>query len=743
MACFLSVILFVRYELSYDRYHQNADRLFRVITEAYASTPAPLGPALRSDFPEVEVLVRTTMNSMLMQYRDKRFYEDRIMLADPTLFQVFTFTFLSGDEETALQDPHSIIFTETTARKYFGDADPIGKTVILGGRTDFTITGLIEDIPRNTHFQCDFIIPFTLVNEFSNYDYLSSWGAWNFRTYVRLNKKISARHLESSMADFLRRHTGERFTDTTLRFQPVTGIHFQTEIRRYVTLFSAVGILILIVACINFMNLASAHSMRRKREVGLRKVIGARKGQLVGQFLSESLVLSFTALPLAVCLMSLFVPVLGRLVGESIRIGIFSDPLPWIAFIGIAICVGFVSGSYPAFFATAFRPSDAVRGGIRRSYRRNRLRNFLVIVQFIISIILIISTLVIASQMQFIKNKDLGYEHEHLVNIRFGGSDRSQYEAFKTELMQYPEIVNITASGFSVYGYAYQSVVWEGLSAEEDPMMNWFPVDMDFIETFRIELVEGRGFMADFPSDINTNYILNESAVRRIGWDSAAGKGFQVLMAGNGPGTVVGVVKDFHFRSLHHEIRPLALYLLPRSCNFAAIRIVPGRVEESLRLISEVWRMTVPDRPFEYWFWDETFDNLYRMEQKSMRFFSYLSSLSLFIACLGLLGLVSFIIEQRRKEIGIRKVLGATTPDIMTRLVRKFALLILVANIVAWPIGYVLMKRWLAQFAYRSPIEPWIFIVSTSGTLCIALAVLCLQTVRAAFCNPVESIRYE
>ena len=345
--------------------------------------------------------------------------------------------------------------------------------------------------------------------------------------------------------------------------------------------------------------------------------------------------------------------------------------------------------------------------------------------------------------MRFIRNKDLGLDKEHIINLRFPGGYRSEYETLKAELLQYPNIINITSSNFSPFGSAHQSVWWEGLAEDEDPMMHWFPVDYDFIKTFNIDLIDGRAFSAEYPSDVNTNYILNESAVKMIGWDTAVGKQFQVLMAGNTLGTVVGVIKDFHFRSLHHHLQPLVLYLLPNSCNQVSLKITANNVNNTVQNIEKAWQRIIPNYPFEFRFFDETLNSLYKYEQKSIKMLAYFAILSIFIACLGLFGLASFVAEQSTKAIGIRKILGATIPDIMKLMTKNFALLILLSNLIAWPIAYIVMNKMLNSFAYRTPIGIWVFLSSGMATIIIALLTVGFRSLKTAVKNPVDTLRYE
>jgi len=559
------------------------------------------------------------------------------------------------------------------------------------------------------------------------------------------SENCSVRDIEKKIQGLIKRKTGDGINVQQLTFQPVSKIHFESETKRYVYMFSAIAFLILIVACINSMNLASAHSFRRTKEVGIRKVAGAHKTQLVKQFIGESIILTLVSIPLCLVFIKLFLPILNNLVDVNLEFNILTNYQIILGFISVAFITGLISGSYPALFVSSFQPASVLKTENVRISRKSPFRNILVVCQFVISIILILGTLVISNQMNFIKKKNLGFNQEHVLTIFINSSERSRNELLKTKLLKYPEILSVTGAGFSPFSRSFQSVRWEGLQEDRDVQMYWFGADYDFVNFFKMELIAGRDFSKDFPSDENKAYILNESAVKMIGWDSssAIGRQFQVIMANNSPGRVIGVVKDFHFRSLHHEMQPLAIYYRPASCFYIAARLAPGNIQNTIKIIKEEWNNLFPDRPCVYSFFDEYYNILYRFEKRNMQMLRYFSVLSIIIACLGLFGLASFISVQRTKEIGIRKVLGATTPNVVNLLLKDFMVLLGIATLIAWPIGYFTMNSWLNNFAYRISIGAWIFLISAASVILIALFTVSYHAIKAAVCNPVDSLRYE
>ena len=570
-----------------------------------------------------------------------------------------------------------------------------------------------------------------------------------------LPKDYSFTDLEKKFPDFIRRHRGEKASESyTLYLQPLVRIHLHSNLAfeieansdiRYVYIFAAIAFVILLIACINFMNLSTACSASRAKEVGLRKVLGAERIRLIKQFFGESLALSLVALPFAVALIELFLPAFNVLTGKDLNIDYFGNSIVFLGLIGILLFVGILSGTYPAFFLSSLRPAAVLKGRLKAGSESSLLRKVLVVVQFSVSIVLIAGTITITSQMDFIRNKKLGFDKAHVVVMPVARSGIGEnYETFKRELLQNPNVQSVSGSTSAPSFIPTRSVfIPEGAEEGERLTLRNVLLDYDFIKTFGLELKEGRNFSRDFVTDQKEAFIVNEAAVSEFGWESALGK---KLIDLEGPrGFVVGVVKNFHFRSKHQKIEPLIFSLLPSSryVYFISVKINPSNIKDTLLFLKSQWKKFSSRWPFEYFFLDDNYDRLYKSEDRLRRVFFTFTSLSIFVGCLGLFGLAAFTAEQRTKEIGIRKVLGASVPNILILLSKEFAKLILLANIIAWPVAYLVMSRWLQNFAYRIVIEIWIFLLSAILALFVAMITVSFKAVKAALSNPVDALRYE
>lgn len=755
MACFLLILSYVQNELSFERFHENRDRLFRLMRVERMEgefnevdyVPAPLAPAVQDQFPEIIAAIRITRGGgVTVQYRDKTFVERRILMADSPFFKAFSFPLRRGNAETVLEEQYSVVVTEDMAFKYFGNEDPIGKTMTYANRIDLTVTGIMENPPVNTDFQFDFIIPFTLINEIHGYNYLDSWGAFNFQIFVLTQENPSVLEFREKSLEFCqsyRTHDPPEYRYLySLFLQPITELHLALKSVTTIVIFSVIAVFILLLACINFMNLAVAQSAAREKEVGLRKVIGAGRRQLIQQFLGESVVLAMISLPLAVILVEVIRPMYNRLLNINLHVD-YAENWPYtLMLFGIAIVVGLISGVYPAFYATAKRPIEILQGLWGRGAKRSMIRTLLVIFQFSISVMLIIGTLIIQNQLHYIRTKNLGFQKDHVINvILYDRELRRNVENIKAELLKYPQIVSASGNYF-MSGGGNNSIDWEGREDGEERLMRFFSVDADFLETFRIELIEGRNFRKRSETDLKQAYLLNESAVQELGWESAVGKNFEVQMAGSEMGNVIGVVKDFHFQSLRQAIRPLAIKMT-ETPGIVSVRIIPENIPETIDCLERTVRKFAPNAPFEYYFLDSDIDDMYSYETTMGKIFSHFSMLAIVIACMGLLGLTSYTIVWRTKEIGVRKVLGASTSTIIALLTKAFAAKVLIANAVAWPIAYLAMNRWLQYYAYRESIKIWIFLFAMGLAFVISIITVSYQVVRAARKNPVSSLRYE
>jgi putative ABC transport system permease protein len=759
LACCILISMFVKDELSFDKFHKNAASIYRVFVEfagetrndRFAGTQAPLAPALLAEFPEIVRAVRfADRYEELVSYKDRQFWEKGVMLADPSVFESFSFPLIKGDPRTALNDPSSIVLTERMARKYFGDEDPLGKVIRIGDESAqyYEISGILKDIPPNSQLQFDFLISFA--NQRGNI----GWTQWNYTTYVQLRPPASAGELERKLPDLVGKYMGAQArARSMLRLQPLTRVHLHSNLRgdlptnrdlSHLYLFTAIALLILLLACVNFINLVTARSAIREKEVGLRKVVGANRRQLVFQFLGEALLLSFLAFLLSLPLAQLLLPAFNGLSGKAMTFGLLMD-IRFIAVLaGMMLLVGALSGGYPAFVISRFRPAAILRKGAGdgSAVHPSVLRKILVVAQFVVSAVFLVSTLVMQRQMDYIKRKNLGYDKEHLVVLPIYYRDvRPKVELLKAEIAKGPLIIGATLTSYlpSKPNY-HQNAWWEGLPENgQNVYFNWIPVDEDFIKTLGLKLTAGRDFSRDIPTDQSGAYILNEAARRMIGWDNPIGKSFKIV----GRGTVIGVIEDFHYQSLHQQIEPLALAIYRNACTYLLVRIRALEIPQSLRFLKEKWQEIYPAAPFEYSFFDEDFARVYRNETRLTTTFNYVSGLAMLIACLGLFGLASFTTLRRAKEIGIRKVLGASVQGITLLLSKEFIGLVLLANLIAWPIVYFSLNAWLRKFAYRTNMGIWIFAAAGLLSLAIALLAVSYQSIKAALTNPGDSLKYE
>ncbi len=770
MACFLFIFIYVSDEMSYDRFHKKREQIYRVSyeinhqgkTTLTAQTPAPLGPALLKEYPEVKNYVRFSRFEVSVRYQGDT-YAEKFLFADESLFDVFTFQLLKGDPRTALKEPDSIVLTEEMAEKYFGREEPMGKILTVNENQDFKVRGILKNIPQNSHFHFDFFVPFGTQFQ-ANKAMMEYWGNIFYYNYLLFDKGFSPTDFEKKLPEFVKKYIGGSFSSLfsdkldqvpslyKFHLQPMTKIHLYSHLEdeiepnssiASVYIFSTIAFFVLFIACINFMNLSTARSSLRAKEVGMRKVVGAQRKELICQFLGESFFLTFISLLVAIGLAELFMPVFNSLSGKNLSINYLANWTVLAALFGVFAFVGILSGSYPAFLLSAFRPADAFKGKIRSNLSTSFIRKSLVIFQFAISIILIAGTLVIHDQMAFVQTKDLGFDKEHLVIVR----DQSRrviarYESFKNELLKNPGIVAVSASsGLPLNIFGKSTVRSEGAEFNESVLMPVIAVNYDFIDTYGIEVISGRKFSTEFETDRKEAFIINEAARERFGWKEAIGRKLEDI--GNRKGAVIGVVKDFHISSLHQKIEPLALYLQPFACRYFSIKIRPQNIPRTLAFIGEAWKRFEPSRSFSYSFLEDDLDRFYRAEQKLGQIFLSFAILTIFIACLGLFGLSSFTAEQRTKEIGIRKVCGASVSSIVFMLSKEFTKWVFLASIIACPFAYFAMNRWLQNFAYRMNLGIGIFFLSTLVALVVALATVSYQAIKAALANPVETLRYE
>jgi ABC-type antimicrobial peptide transport system permease subunit len=755
MACCILILLWVQDELSYDRFHENADYIYRVIQDinfadhstTWAITQGPLGPSLKEDFPEIINATRITSRRFRLTYNDKSF-DERPGMADGSILEMFSFPLIKGDPATALSDPNSIVMTEEMAEKYFGSEDPLGKTIKADNRWDFQVTGILKEVPHNSHLQFDSLIPFIFGREL-NYT-VDNWRNSQFRTYVQLQKGIPAQEVIQKISGYLyEKPTLEK--DARLNLQPLLRIHLYSNYEfdtahgdiTYVTIFSIIAFFILLIACINFMNLATARSGNRAKEVGMRKVAGAHKTDIVRQFYGESIFLAFIALFVALTIVWLLLPTFNNLAAKELSMGVSGNLLVLLGLLGITLLTGIISGSYPALFLSAFKPVKILKGSLRSGSKGSVFRKILVVFQFALTILLIICTIIIYNQLNYMRNMKLGYDKEFLIYKGMRGDVQAKFDSVKNELLQNPNILGVTAtSSVPTYGYTFSNSLWrwEGQDPDEETLMRAVFVDLDYFKTFGMEIVEGRSYSKEFPTDATEAIMVNEEAVKAMGMESPIGRRLSI---GTNNFKIIGVVKNYHFRSLRQEIDPLILIYSPGQSRVLFARLRSENIPKTIGYMEDIWKEFAPGHPFNYRFLDDALNNLYRSEQRIGTILKYFSILAIFISCLGLFGLASFMSEQRTKEIGIRKVLGASVSNIALLLSREFTKWVLLANIIAWPVAYIAMYKWLQSYAYSTNIALWSFILSGAMALVIASVAVSYQSIKAAVANPADSLRYE
>ena len=757
MACFIFIALIIRGEFRVDKFHERADRIYRVIrvdnfggeTRRIAVTPAPLAAALKRDFPDVDKAASFTyIGDELVRYEKKKIKQDWISFAEPDFFEIFSYTFLAGTPGSALKQPHSAVLTDEVARKLFGEDDPIGKILHIRNMPDVMVSAVIKG-HRDSHLLFSIILPFSLYREIGvNID---DWNRYNYTTYVQLRENADAAAFGAKIKGALTRYTSPE-TTLTLELQPLERIYLHSDYDYdvktiHVPIFiiyvlGLVAFLILSIACINFMNLATARSARRAREVGLRKVVGAKRGQLVSQFLGESLVFSFISLAFAVLIVEFFLPIINGLQPlKTYALFGSKDIVLYLGLVLTALTTGLMAGCYPALFLSGFQPTRVLKGFWGQGSGPGSLRKMLVVSQFTFSIILIIATLTVFRQTRFMQNTDLGYDKSNLLVCSLPEAMRSNYESLKTDLLRNPSISHVTAClNLPTWeGPSYLLSDWDGRDSDKVIPMYCGSVDYNFFETFGIDIVQGRAFSRDFSTDKETAWILNEEAVRILGMKDPVGK----KMVYEGKGTIIGVMKDYHYATMRDRIGPLVLKLDPRETSYVVLKVDPKDLAATKAWIEKIWNGYDPDQTFEARLLDDILEEVYLTESLISRFFNYAAYLSLLISCLGLFGLAAYSVEQRIKEVGIRKALGASVADIMGLLSNEHLKLIAIANIFAWPLGYFLMRMFLRNYPFRTSLGVEIFLMSAAAAFGIAFLTVFYQTFRAARANPADILKYE
>ncbi len=753
------IALYVQDELSFDRYHENAACIFRLVPDLGTDTEPrrlaqgspPMAPLIKAEFPEVVDAVRFSKTSGLFQYQDKQFQEDAVYFTDASIFNVFSFDLIKGNPEKILNSPNTLAINEKAALRYFGDEDPINKILIKENGDSFMVTGVFKNLPSNSHFTFDMLVSwatFAVVYP----EYAESWGAFFVPTYLLLSESTDSTKLIAKLPEFLDRHVNPDWS-VKLDLQPLTDIYLFSHRRgengargnaTLLYILTGVAAFILLIASVNFMNLATARSISRAKEVGVRKVVGARRQQLIGQFMGEALFMSFTALFLAVGISLLLLPYFNDLTGKMLSFGYNSAGVSVAPLLGLAAVVGMIAGSYPALVLSGFKVTKVLKGAFKSSGHGKILRRGLVVLQFVISFILIVGTTVVYKQLHYIHNENLGFDKEQMLIIDFRGDPqvRKSAETVKEAFLSHPAIAKSSnSSRVPGKGATYTALVVNSDGETIDGIFAYYDIDFDFIENYGLEVVAGRPLLKEFVTDSLEAVLINESAVAFCGWISSEDAIGKSLDAGNGPRKIVGVVKDFNYNSLHQGVEPMFLQI--GAGRYISLHLNSNRFSQVIPELEGIWENQVPHLPFNFFFLDQQLDLQYRAEMRFGAVIGMFAILAIFIASLGLFGLAAFSAEQRTKEIGIRKVLGASISQIVILLSKEITTLVIVAMVVASPIAFFASREWLHNFAFRTEIGIGIFLLAGLLTLIIAWLTVSLPAAKAALTNTAEVLKYE
>ncbi len=754
----LFLVIYVADEVSYDNYHEKADRIYRVsstITErddqfTWIVAQIPFGPQVAQDYPEVQSYVRfINMPRELYKYEDKEFNEDNFFYVDSTLFDIFTYPVIAGDAKAAISQPNKIAITKKIAIKYFGNTNAIGKSLSTGNKT-YEVAAVIEDVPYNSHFRFDAVASRNNLPK-----QIGSWGNFGVFTYLLLPENIDIKAFESKIQEMYDNYMKSIFEAANIKvkynLEPIKKIHLYstnagepepTGSITYVYIFAIVAFFLVLIAAMNYMNLATARSTKRVKEVGLRKVAGSRRGPLLFQFLSESVFLTLISLLLSIILIIIFLPWFNSVTGKSFNLSILISPVTLITVFSIILIVGILGGSYPAFYLSRFNPSTVLKGDLTQGTSGSNFRKILVIVQFSISVAMIICTLVVFNQLNYLKTMDQGFDQKNVISLRLNQAMVNKYQVLKTALLKYPGIKYVCSTNTPM-GEGSGKLLF---NVETDLGMsqrgiNFSIVDHDFIKTLGIKIIEGRGFQQDMPSDTLSGVIVNQTFVKRMGWTEALGKKIEAY--GNPDALkarVVGVMADYHQTGMYNEIESLLLAYRINN-NIVYIKLNDKDVNNSLNFIESQWNEIFPNQPFSYTFLSERFNNQFEADEKRGFIFTLFTILAIIIACLGLFGLASYMVEQRTKEIGIRKVYGASELTILQLILKYFLKLALIANLIAIPVAYYFMHRWLENYVYRTKISVFLLITAALITILISLITVGYKAYQAANFNPAESTK--
>ncbi|MCP4727759.1 MAG: FtsX-like permease family protein [bacterium] len=768
MTASILIFLYVQYELSYDKYHENADNIYRIVnqnpgsyymgTDKYVWTSALLAPAMKSDLSGVMKAVRIDEvgRGASLKYENNCIHSDKFYFTDSDFLEMFTFPLIKGDPKTALNAPFSVLITEEMADILFSDDEPMGKVLRFNNTHDLTITGVLNNVPDNSHFRFDFLASFNTIFAIENESNWNSWGSKNYSTYVLLNDMVDITEFNDTLQQFRQAHMeGSR---AVYVMEPLPGIHLNGNIPGdlevnssivYIYSLTAVAFLIIIIACCNYLNLSTARAAKRSKEVGLRKVIGASRRQLIRQFLGESVLLTIIAFTLSIFLVYLLLPFFNSMIDRNLEFNILNDATIMTGLPVLVVILGLLSGFYPALLLSSFKPLNLFKGGKNSGSKTSAaFRNSVVVLQFAVSLALIISSIFILRQLDYIRNKELGFDKDSIITLKinedFNDSIISRFDEFKNELKTDPNIIEVSSSYWlPTEVRSGSNPYWEGQQQGESILIHNLRSGYDFIDLYNIELLEGRDFSREYGADLTNSYIVNETALELMGLTDPIGNGFGLRWRDNGEGKIIGVVKDFHCNSMYLSIRPIVIRLDPSSVSHISIKIKPGNIQETISYIEDKWTAFSPGFAFEYSFVDDIYMQMYATDMKLGQAFNYFTVIALFLACLGLLGLVSYTAESKTKEIGIRKTLGASIRDIIGLIVNDFLKWIIFASFIAAPLAYFAMSDWLQKFAYRIDITADVFLFSILIAVLATVITVTYRSIRAALANPVDSLRYE
>jgi len=762
----LFLVFYITDELSYDRYHEKADRIYRVgatikepeRADKVAVTQFPLGPTLKKEFPEVEHAVRFVRNGdkTLFKKGDTQFFEDKVFYSDSNLFDVFTYKFIAGDAKRALIAPNSLVLTRSAAEKYFQTTDNVVGKSLQGKKDTYNITAIIEDVPQNSHLRFNALISASSLGK----DFGNNWGNFGFYTYALLTKNIDYKSFEKKLVPMYEKYMASIFSPYNVKInyvvQPIVDIHLRSDLNNepeelgsmsYIYTFSAVALFMILIACINYMNLTTARSARRAKEIGIRKVSGSLQRHLIAQFLTESTVITLVSLILSLLLIAVLLPVFNDISGKTFTFGTIFQPITLISILTIVVVVGLLGGSYPAFYLAKFNPLVVLKGNLAKASSNAPLRQTLVILQFTISMVMLISTWVVYDQLNFMKNKDLGYSKDQVLVINMppiNRDGRNEIKFLKTEFLKNPKVLSASSSWYTPNsnGQSFNLMEIEGKTGFVNLGVEVYGVDPHYLQTLGIQLSKGRNFTELDRVDSLRRMIVNEALIKKMVWADALGK--KIRFAGDTANLaeVVGVFKDFHQKSLYNPIEPLILMYRENNGSVQA-KISPNDIPSTLAHLEKSYKKVFPQHSFQYNFLDQDFQSQFAADQKRGTIFTAFSSLTVLIACLGLLGLVAFTTEQRRKEISVRKVMGAETGHIVTLISKGFISLVGLSCLIAFPIAWYFMNQWLESFPYKTDISPVTFLLSAGLVLLITLLTVSFHTVKAALMNPVKSLKSE